>query len=103
MTKRYNEYKDSGIEWLGETPNHWNVSKIKNKIKKSVGGFWGKDPLGNKNENLIPALRVNNFNKEKLIIESNDLKIRNIKHDEFKIRKVLYNDLLIERSGGWRT
>jgi len=27
--KRYERYKDSGIEWIGEIPEHWNISKLK--------------------------------------------------------------------------
>ncbi|MYG06141.1 hypothetical protein F4167_05900, partial [Candidatus Poribacteria bacterium] len=27
--KRYPEYKDSGIEWIGEIPAHWKIKKIK--------------------------------------------------------------------------
>ena len=27
--KTYPEYKESGIEWLGEIPNHWTLEKIK--------------------------------------------------------------------------
>lgn len=26
--KRYNEYKDSGVEWIGEIPSHWEVKKL---------------------------------------------------------------------------
>ncbi len=26
--KRYDEYKPTGIEWIGETPKHWEVMKI---------------------------------------------------------------------------
>ncbi len=26
--KQYDSYKDSGVEWIGEVPSHWNVSKI---------------------------------------------------------------------------
>ena len=29
MYKRYESYKDSGIEWIGEIPEHWSTSKIK--------------------------------------------------------------------------
>lgn len=25
----YPEYKDSGVEWLGEVPNHWNVKRLR--------------------------------------------------------------------------
>jgi len=27
--KKYDSYKDSGIEWIGEIPSHWNVKKLK--------------------------------------------------------------------------
>lgn len=44
--RRYPEYKDSGIEWLGEIPAHWEVKRLKtmasvqlsNVDKKSVVG-----------------------------------------------------------------
>jgi len=26
---RYSEYKDSGVEWLGEVPAHWKIQRIK--------------------------------------------------------------------------
>jgi len=35
--------KDSGIEWLGEIPEHWNVKKVKNLATK-IGS--GKTPKG---------------------------------------------------------
>src|SRR5216683_1751510 len=27
--KRYPAYKDSGVEWLGEIPKHWEVKRLK--------------------------------------------------------------------------
>ena len=27
--KRYDSYKDSGVQWIGEIPEHWTVGKIK--------------------------------------------------------------------------
>src|SRR5690554_1718956 len=27
--KRYEKYKDSGVKWIGEIPEHWEVSKLK--------------------------------------------------------------------------
>lgn len=34
---RYAEYKDSGVEWLGEVPAHWEVAPIKRAFSV-VGG-----------------------------------------------------------------
>lgn len=44
--RRYPKYKDSGVEWLGEVPEHWDVQRLKricnvfpsNVDKKSVEG-----------------------------------------------------------------
>ena len=27
--RRYESYKDSGVEWLGDVPAHWEVKKMK--------------------------------------------------------------------------
>ena len=35
--KPYPKYKDSGVEWLGEIPEHWNVAPLKRSFK-IVGG-----------------------------------------------------------------
>lgn len=35
--KRYEKYKDSGIEWIGEIPEHWGVKKVK-YIAKNLDG-----------------------------------------------------------------
>jgi len=29
MTRRYPAYRDSGVEWLGEVPAHWQVKRLK--------------------------------------------------------------------------
>ena len=28
--KKYDSYKDSGIEWIGEIPEHWNINRLRN-------------------------------------------------------------------------
>jgi len=30
---RYPDYKDSGVEWLGEVPGHWNVKRLKRNMR----------------------------------------------------------------------
>ena len=38
--RRYDSYKDSGVEWLGEVPSHWNLipNKYIFKLRKNVVG-----------------------------------------------------------------
>ena len=31
--KRYPSYKDCGIDWLGEIPEHWEVKPLKYTVK----------------------------------------------------------------------
>lgn len=35
--KRYEKYKPSGAEWIGEIPEHWRVKKFKHLYKSSMG------------------------------------------------------------------
>jgi Type I restriction modification DNA specificity domain. len=35
--KAYPEYKDSGVEWLGEIPAHWLIKKLKYLCKVQTG------------------------------------------------------------------
>ncbi|MDD5679599.1 MAG: restriction endonuclease subunit S [Kiritimatiellae bacterium] len=41
------EMKDSGVEWLGEIPAHWDVKRLKYVLLKNGGGVWGDDDDGN--------------------------------------------------------
>lgn len=38
--------KDSGVEWLGEVPEHWEIKPFKWYIDRNDGGVWGDDPDG---------------------------------------------------------
>ncbi len=57
--KRYEKYKDSGIEWIGEIPAHWEVKKIK-YISKLQGGYAFKSELFC--EDGIPIIRIGDIN-----------------------------------------
>ena len=43
---KYEEYKDSGVEWIGEVPEHWEVCAFKRKITINNGKDY-KDFLDN--------------------------------------------------------
>ncbi len=96
--KRYPEYKDSGVEWIGEIPKHWEMKKIKNIQSDLVGGVWGSEPAENGND--IYCIRVADFNYEQLVISTHNLTLRNIPLND-KDKRLLKNyDLLVEKSGG---
>ncbi|ELQ2463645.1 restriction endonuclease subunit S [Vibrio vulnificus] len=45
--KTYQEYADSQVDWIGRTPNHWSVKRLKFifDIKKRIAGQLGFDVL----------------------------------------------------------
>jgi len=44
---RYESYKDSGVEWLGEVPKGWGIARVKHlfEIKKRIAGVEGYEVL----------------------------------------------------------
>ena len=35
--RKYDSYKDSGIEWIGEIPSHWTLNKVKHNFSFKTG------------------------------------------------------------------
>lgn len=48
--------KDSGVEWLGEIPAHWETRRPKHLCLVENSGCWGEDP--DECEDPIPVLRT---------------------------------------------
>ncbi len=63
--KRYDKYKDSGVEWLGKIPGHWEVAGFK-KYLATIVDYRGKTP--EKKEEGIFLVTARNIKKENLII-----------------------------------
>jgi type I restriction enzyme, S subunit len=57
--KPYPAYKDSGVEWLGRVPEHWQIKRLKHIANVQTGVAKGKDNEG-KDTIEVPYLRVAN-------------------------------------------
>lgn len=57
--KPYPAYKDSGVEWLGWVPEHWQIKRLKHIANVQTGVAKGKDNEG-KDTIEVPYLRVAN-------------------------------------------
>lgn len=93
----YPEYKDSGVEWLGDIPSNWSVYSLKRSVTGCTNGIWGYEPNG---ENDLIVLRVADFDRNKLRISDDKLTYRSISEKESRSRLLAKGDLLIEKSGG---
>ena len=39
----YPSYKDSGVEWTGDIPSHWECKRLQHISEIENSGVWGKD------------------------------------------------------------
>mgnify|MGYP003026567329 CR=1 FL=1 len=52
MENRYDKYKDSGIAWIGEIPEHWVIGRIKNIIHAYKAGPFGSSLITSNLNNI---------------------------------------------------
>lgn len=45
MMKRYNQYKDSGISWIGQMPEHWGKLRAKNMFERQFRDVHTEDEV----------------------------------------------------------
>ncbi len=95
----YENYKDSGIEWLGEIPEHWEVKKIKHNctVKARVGwkGLKSSDFLQKGYAYLVTG---SDFNTNKIDWEKS-YHIDQKRYEEDPYIQLKNNDLLITKDG----
>jgi len=60
----YPEYKDSGVEWLGEVPVHWKISRLKFFGELITGITPPSDDLSNYAEAGWPWIRPDDLNDQ---------------------------------------
>ena len=90
---RYERYKDSGIPWLGEVPEHWNIIQFRRVVENIKDGTHGTHSREN---NGFPLLSAKNVFNDGIHIHDNESQIS---EEDYKLitsngfpRK---NDLLI--------
>ena len=89
--------KDSGVEWLGEIPAHWEVKRLRATVLGCQNGVWGAEPNGS---NDIACVRVADFDRVKFRANTSRPTLRSIEADVIRTRMLYPGDLLLEVSGG---
>ncbi|EIU4546853.1 restriction endonuclease subunit S [Campylobacter jejuni] len=59
-------FKDSGIEWLGEIPQHWRIVKLKYVAFTNIGLVYTPDDIIENPDEGYPVLRANNIQNGKI-------------------------------------
>ena len=74
----YPKYKASGVEWLGDVPEHWEVKRLKNVIRAPITDGPHETPVFI--EDGVPFLSVDGIQNGELTFE----KCRYISHEAYK-------------------
>lgn len=98
LIKRYSSYKDSGIEWLGEVPEHWEIYRVKNIVKRIGNGVTPKGGSQVYTDLGIPFLRSQNVYDDGLRIENVSFIPVKI-HENLKSSQLKAGDILINITG----
>lgn len=88
--------KDSGVEWIGEIPEHWGVRRLKFlSDQKLVNGiFKKKDQFGSG----VPLVNVFDVYSDNFIVKKDQLDLVEVDQDELKKYKVQNGDIFFVRS-----
>lgn len=90
--------KDSGIEWIGKIPEHWEVKKLKYLNLKIGSGVTPKGGATNYLNKGIPFLRSQNIHFEGLKLDEIAYISKEI-HKEMNNSRVLPGDVLLNITG----
>ena len=93
--------KNSGIPWIGEMPESWNLRRMKNCILSRTSGAWGEEAKGADGD--VICLRIADFDYDRFVFKNTpveNLTIRNYDNETIKKLLLQKGDILIEKSGG---
>lgn len=96
--KAYPAYRDSGVEWLGEIPAHWELRRLSSTVTACENGVWGDEP-GDSSDDIV-CVRVADFDRVRLRVSGEALTTRSVKPEQRARRLLAPGDLLLEKSGG---
>ncbi len=95
---KYEKYKPSEIDWIGNIPNHWTIQRIKDVIVKIGSGVTPKGGSEVYVSEGIPLLRSQNVYDDGLRIDDVSF-IDETTHGKMKSSQLKPNDILINITG----
>ncbi len=88
------QMKDSGVEWLGEVPSHWEVSQLKHVAQDGTSITYGIVQAGPHVEGGIPYIKTSDMSGESLPLEGYSRTSSEIDLS-YSRSKVFFGDLVI--------
>lgn len=88
--------KDSGVEWIGKIPTHWNVTKLKN-LNTFINGYAFNSSDLNNEKKGYPVIRIGDFDNKGLNADISNYTEIDFKNSENYL--IQNDDILIAMSG----
>lgn len=92
--KRYDKYKDSGISWIGDIPEHWEVRRLKFLISFINGYAFNSNDFVREGE--MPVIRIGDIVDGKISYDDIVMIDKDVSLYKYAI---LENDILMAMSG----
>jgi type I restriction enzyme, S subunit len=93
---RYPAYKPSGVEWLGEVPEHWDVTALKHGYVVTLGKMLQPEALS-EGDMLLPYLRAANIRWSG--VDGSDIKTMWFSARDRDHLRLKFGDLLVSEGG----
>lgn len=93
---RYGDYKDSGIDWIGEIPSDWDCGKVKRSYHTALGKMLSEKQTSENSLNL-PYLCAANIKETGFNLDT--IKEMAFEEDEIETYSVETGDLLVVEGG----
>ena len=90
------EMKDSGVEWIGEIPNHWEKSCVRYVTQEHRQGYYSSDSY---TEEGLRVVRITDLNDDRTISIENSpfYQLSDLEEERFILKS---GDFLFPRTGG---
>jgi type I restriction enzyme S subunit len=96
----YPSYKPTGVEWLGDVPEHWEVKRLKYLSEISTSGVWGED--SDHTESGYPVATTANISPSGAI-DVASMHIRALTAEEVRKGLCRPGDIIVVKSSGSAT
>lgn len=93
---KYGDYKNSGVDWLGDVPTHWTIGPLKRRFEVCLGKMLQPDSSA-ETDLLKPYLRAANIQWRG--VDITDIKSMWFSPKDIEQLRLKVNDLLVSEGG----
>lgn len=95
MKQRYDSYKPSGIDWIGDIPSHWDITPLKRNLRMPLK-YGANEPAESEDKNYPRYIRITDIDSNGNLKDETFKSLEPSKATDYLLAK---GDVLFARSG----